>query len=51
MPCPGQHLGDVLFKNHMQMAFDEESLQPADGIQHLGATQAADDADIAELLH
>ena len=48
---PGEHLGDVLLEDHMQMAFDEKSLQPADGIQHLGAAQAANDADIAELLH
>ena len=46
-----QHLSDVFFENHVQMALHEESLQPANGIQHLGTAQAADDADIAELIH
>lgn len=47
----GQDLGDVFLENHVQVALDEKLLQPADGIQHLGTAQAADDADIAKLLH
>jgi hypothetical protein len=35
----------------MQVAFQQEFFQPADGVQHLGTAQATDNADIAKLLH
>ena len=47
----GQDFGDGVLEDHMQVAIDQEFLQPADGIQHLGAAEAADDADIAKGFH
>src|SRR5690606_9918204 len=47
----GQHFGDAVFENHMQVTFEQEFLQAADRIEYLGTTQTTDDADIAELLH
>ena len=47
----GQHFGNGVFENHMQVALEQEGLQAANGIEHLGAAQATDDTDIAELLH
>jgi hypothetical protein len=46
-----QHVGDGVFENHVQVPFHQEFLQPANGIQHLGAAKAADDTNIAKLLH
>src|SRR5690606_3034585 len=45
-----QHFGDFLFENHVEMAVEQEALEPADGIQDLGTAQAANNADIAKLL-
>ena len=47
----GQHFGDGVLEDHMQVTLEQELLQAADGVEHLGAAQAADDADIAKLLH
>ncbi|MNG81718.1 hypothetical protein D3C79_403750 [compost metagenome] len=47
----GQDFGDGVLENHMQMAFEEEFFQSANGVEHLRATEAADDTDIAKLLH
>ena len=47
----GQHFGNGVLEDHVQVAIDQEFLQPADGIQHLGAAEAADDADIAKGFH
>ncbi|MNF44631.1 hypothetical protein D3C84_257460 [compost metagenome] len=46
-----EYFGDGVFENHMQVTVEQKPLQPADGIQHLGATQTADDADITKLVH
>jgi hypothetical protein len=35
----------------MQVPLQEEALETANGVQHLGTAQATDDADIAKLLH
>lgn len=47
----GQDFGDGVLEDHMQVAIDQEFLQPANGVQHLGAAEAADDADIAKGFH
>jgi len=47
----GEDFGDGVFEDHMQVAFQQEFFQPADGVQHLGTAQATDNADIAKVLH
>src|SRR5450830_270811 len=46
-----QDLGDGVLEDDVQVPRQEEFLQPANGIQHLRTAQAANDADIAKLLH
>jgi hypothetical protein len=46
-----QHLSDGVFKDHMQVTSEQKFLQPADGVENLGAAQPTDDADIPKLLH
>ncbi len=47
----GQHFGDGVLENHVQVALEQEFLQSANGVEHLRATEATDDTDIAKLLH
>ncbi|MNJ18384.1 hypothetical protein D3C77_126840 [compost metagenome] len=47
----GQDFGDGVLEDHVQMPLQQEFFQSANGIEHLGATEAADDTDIAKLLH
>ncbi|MNH27918.1 hypothetical protein D3C79_880470 [compost metagenome] len=47
----GQHFGDGVLEDHVQVALEEEFFQSANGVEHLRAAKAADDTDIAKLLH
>src|SRR3546814_6068552 len=47
----GQDFGDGIFEDHVQVPLQEETFEPANGVQHLRTAQATDDADIAKLLH
>ena len=46
-----QYFGDGVFEDHMQVAGEQKFLQPANGVENLGAAQSTDDADITKLLH
>jgi hypothetical protein len=46
-----QDFSDGVLEDHVQVAFQQELFQSADGVQHLGTAQATDNADIAKLLH
>ncbi|MNM51800.1 hypothetical protein D3C81_628680 [compost metagenome] len=47
----GQDFSDRVFEDDVQMPFQQEFFQSANSIEHLRATEAADDTDIAKLLH
>ena len=47
----GQHFGNGVFENHMQVMSEQKLLQPANGVENLGTAQPTDDADITKLLH
>ena len=46
-----QHFGDAVFEDHVQLPGEQKFLQPANGVEYLGAAQTANDADIAKLVH
>ncbi|MNZ40378.1 hypothetical protein D3C78_578960 [compost metagenome] len=46
-----QHFGNGVLEDHVQVALEEEFFQSANGVEHLRAAKAADDTDIAKLLH
>ncbi|EJT83230.1 hypothetical protein PPS11_37250 [Pseudomonas putida S11] len=46
-----QHFGDGVLEDHVQVALDKKFFQSANGVEHLGAAKAANDTDIAKLLH
>ncbi|MNF36320.1 hypothetical protein D3C84_172080 [compost metagenome] len=47
----GQHFGDGVLEDHVQVPLEQELFQSANSVQHLGAAETADDTDIAKLLH
>ena len=47
----GQHFGDGVLEDHVQVAIEEEFFQSANRIEHLRAAQTTYDADITKLLH
>ena len=47
----GQHFGNGVLEDHVQVAIEEEFFQSANGVEHLRAAKATDDTDIAKLLH